>query len=119
MHHVETAYTTYQSHETALEWFQGILVNQVTASVGGMVLFISDMLMIYSVIHLALFAPKSQDTEFPIGDISDDARETPKTLEYWKLWIGIAILLILFAYTIPLINMIQHAPPGSPPFRTW
>jgi cytochrome c oxidase subunit 1 len=114
-----TAYTTYQNHDTALDWFQGILVNQVTASVGGMVLFISAMLMIYSVIHLALFAPKSQDTEFPIGDISDDARETPRILENWKLWIGITILLILFAYTIPLINMILHAPPGSPPFRTW
>lgn len=114
-----TAYTTYQNHDTALEWFQGILVNQVTASVGGMVLFVSSMLMIYAVIHLALFAPKSQDTEFPIGDVSDDAQETPRILENWKLWIGIAVLLILFAYTIPILNMIQHAPPGSPPFRTW
>jgi cytochrome c oxidase subunit 1 len=114
-----TAYTTYQDHDTALDWYQGILVNQVTMSVGGTILFISAMLMIYLVIHLALFAPKAQDTEFPIGDIADDARETPRILENWKLWIGIAIVLIIFAYTLPVIDIIQHAPPGSPPLRTW
>ncbi|WP_343836485.1 hypothetical protein [Salinibacillus aidingensis] len=38
-------------------------------------------------------------------------------LENWRLWIGIAAALILIAYTIPFIDIIQNAPPGSPGFK--
>jgi|GEM_PF-2582389 len=31
-------------------------------------------------------------------------------------WIGITVALILFAYTIPLIDMIEYAPPASKGF---
>ncbi|WP_078382465.1 b(o/a)3-type cytochrome-c oxidase subunit 1 [Sutcliffiella halmapala] len=113
-----TAYTTYQDHPTAIAWFEGIFASQITMALGGVILFVASMLMIYIVINLAFFAPKAH-TAFPIGEIADDARATPRIFENWKLWIGIAIALILFAYTIPLIDMIQHAPPGSPPFRPW
>lgn len=113
-----TAYTTYQDHPTAVEWLEGLLVNQVTMSLGGVVLFISSMLMIYIFIHLAFFAPKGK-AAFPVGDVADDASDTPRWLENWKMWIIIAIALIVFAYTIPVMDMIQHAPPGSPPFRPW
>lgn len=113
-----TAYTTYGDHPTALQWFDGILTNQVTMSIGGVILFISAIMMVYNFIHLACFAPKATTpTEFPISEVADDAATTPKIFENWKLWIGIAILLILFAYTIPIIDMIQHAPPGSPVFN--
>lgn len=74
--------------------------------------------MIYIFIHLAFLAPKAH-TQFPIGEISDDAGEARRIFENWKLWIALAIALIIFAYTIPLIDMIQNAPPGSPPFRPW
>ncbi|WP_404348861.1 b(o/a)3-type cytochrome-c oxidase subunit 1 [Sutcliffiella horikoshii] len=113
-----TAYTTYQDHATAAAWFDGVFANQVTMALGGVILFVASMLMIYIVITLAFFAPKAH-TEFPIGEVAEDAGETPRILENWKLWIGIAVALILFAYTIPLMDMIQNAPPGSPPFRPW
>lgn len=102
-----------------MEWFQGLIVNHVTMAMGGVILFVSSMLMLYIVVNLAFLAPKDATTEFPIGEVSEDAQETPRIFENWKLWVGIAALLILFAYTIPLIHMIQHAPPGSPVFRTW
>lgn len=113
-----TAYTTYQDHPTAVEWLEGLFVNQVTMSIGGVILFVASMLMIYIFIHLAFFAPKAE-TEFPIGEVAEDAKETPAIMENWKLWIGISIALILFAYTVPLLDMIQQAPPGSPPIRPW
>lgn len=112
-----TAYTTYQDHPTALAWFDGIFSSQVTMSIGGVILFIAAMLMIYIFIHLAFLAPKAE-TEFPVGEVAKDAAKTPRFLENWKLWIGVAIALILFAYTIPLFDIIQNAPPGSPPFKT-
>ena len=113
-----TAYTTYQDHSTALEWFDGFFTNQVTVSVGGIILFLASLLMIFNVIYLLFLAPKGY-TPFPIGEVAKDAQETPRILENWKLWVGLAALLILFAYTVPLMDMIQHAPPGSPPIRPW
>ena len=113
-----TAYTTYGDHPTALEWIRGSFDSQFTAGVGGVILFASAMLMIYVVIHLSVFAPKSDETEFPIGEAAIDVDTTPRILENWKLWIGVAVALILIAYTIPLVDMIQHGP-SSPAFRTW
>lgn len=113
-----TAFTTYQDHPTALEWFEGIFVNQVTMSIGGMLLFVAGILLIFNIIYLIFLAPKGK-TQFPIGEPALDAGQTPPLLENWKLWVGLAALLILFAYTIPLLDMIQHAPPGSPPYQPW
>jgi cytochrome c oxidase subunit 1 len=113
-----TAYTTYQDHPTALEWFEGIFINQVTMSIGGVILFLAALLMIFNVIYLIFLSPRGETT-FPIGEVAPDAAETPRILENWKLWVGLAAILILFAYTIPLMDMIQHSPPGSPPIRPW
>lgn len=113
-----TAFTTYQDHPAALEWFEGFFTNQVTVSVGGIILFLASLLMIYNAIHLIFLAPRGY-TPFPIGEVAQDARETPRILENWKVWVGLAALLILFAYTIPIMDMIKHAPPGSPPLRPW
>ena len=72
--------------------------------------------MTYIFIKLAFFAPKGVE-EFPIAEEDTDAQKTPKILENWYLWIGITIALIAFAYTIPMIDIIKHSPPGSIPFK--
>ncbi len=110
-----TAYTTYQNHPDALVWFEGIFTNYVTIAIGGVILFVAAVMMFYNFIYMTWLAPKG-DTEFPISEPAEDASETPKVFENWKLWIGIAIVLILFAYTIPIYDMIVNAPPGSPTF---
>src|SRR5699024_8119602 len=69
-------------------------------------------------IYLAFFAPKGEEI-YPIAELRDDSIATPKIFENWALWTGITIALILFAYTIPLIDIIQSAPPGSPGFKLW
>ncbi len=110
-----TAYTTYQNHPDALVWFEGIFTNYITIAIGGVILFVAAVMMFYNFIYMTWLAPKG-DTEFPISEPAEDASETPKVFENWKLWIGIAIVLILFAYTIPIYDMIVNAPPGSPTF---
>jgi cytochrome c oxidase subunit I len=40
-------------------------------------------------------------------------------MENWKLWIGITVALILIAYTLPFVDMIQNAPPGSKGYKLW
>ncbi|AKG05654.1 cytochrome C [Salimicrobium jeotgali] len=114
-----TAYTGYQ-HEDALAWFEGIISNHVTMAVGGSILFLSASLLIFIVVQLAWFAPMAESATqetFPIAE--SDARETPGILENWTVWIGVALVLIAVAYTIPVADMIQHAPPDSDGFRTW
>jgi cytochrome c oxidase subunit 1 len=109
-----TSYTTYNDHPDALGW----IPYEVTMAVGGSILFIAILLLMYIMVKLAYFAPKGLE-EFPLGEVVQNAEKTPAILENWKLWIGITIALILFAYTIPIIDMIQHAPPGSPGYKLW
>lgn len=114
-----TAYTGY-AHDDALAWFDGVLSNHVTMAVGGSILFLSAALLVFIVVQLLWFAPKANELNcetFPVAP--SDSSATPHFLENWKLWIGIAFVLIAIAYTVPLADMIQHAPPGSGRFQTW
>jgi len=88
---------------------------QIAQAVGGTILFIGIILMVYIFIQLTFFAPRGVE-EFPIAEESTNAQPTPKFLENWYLWVGITIALILFAYTIPVFDILKHSPPGSIPF---
>ncbi len=116
-----TAYSGYNDHPQAMEWFEGIISNHVTMAIGGTILFLSAMILMYIVIMTMFVSPKAetpeQMVEFPLAE--SDMSNTPKWLENWWIWIGIAAALIVIAYAIPLTEMIQHAPPGSKGFITW
>ncbi|ONK22610.1 cytochrome C [Bacillus sp. VT-16-64] len=116
-----TAYSGYNGHESALDWFQGLLSNHVTMAIGGTILFLSAILMVYIVANLLFAAPKakkeSEFVEFPIAN--SDTSHTAKYLENWGIWVGVALALIVLAYAVPLNDMIQHAPVGSRGFITW
>lgn len=107
-----SSFSEYGGTAQAAEW----IPYQVAQAVGGSILFIGIIIMLYIFINLAFFAPKGEE-EYPIGEVAEQADETPAILENWKLWIGVLAFLILFAYTIPFIDMIQHAPPGSKGFN--
>lgn len=109
-----TGYTTYGDHAVALGW----IPYKTAMALGGALLFLAIILFIYIMIRSAFFAPKGQE-EFPMAEVSEQAEATPKFLENWKIWITISAILILIAYVTPVINMIQHAPPGSEGFRFW
>jgi cytochrome c oxidase subunit I len=88
---------------------------QMAQAIGGSILFIAIILMVYIFIQLTFFAPRGVE-EYPIAEEEEDAEPTPKLLENWILWIAITVALILFAYTIPVFEILKHSPPGSPPF---
>lgn len=108
-----TAFTTYEDHADAAAW----MPYYVFMAIGGTVLFIGVLLMVYNVFAL-LRAPKGE-TEYPIGEAMESAEATPAYLDRWWIWITVSILLILFAYTIPLMDMIINPAPGSKGFITW
>ncbi|MET3655739.1 b(o/a)3-type cytochrome-c oxidase subunit 1 [Sporosarcina psychrophila] len=106
-----SSFSEYAGGEQVATWIN----YQIAQAVGGTILFIGILLMVYIFIQLTFFAPRGVQ-EYPIAVEEDDAEPTPKILENWYLWVGITIALILFAYTIPVIDILKHSPPGSPPF---
>mgnify|MGYP001290575877 CR=1 FL=1 len=109
-----SAYSEYMGNPDTASWG----AYQLAQAIGGSILFIGMVIMLVIFVNLAFFAPKGKE-EFPVATVADAAGSTPKVLENWKLWIGVTCALILFAYTIPFIDIIQNAPPGSPGFRLW
>ncbi|MGN1402486.1 MAG: b(o/a)3-type cytochrome-c oxidase subunit 1 [Bacillus sp. (in: firmicutes)] len=109
-----SSFSTYGNSQQAIDW----IPYQIAQAVGGTILFIGIILVLIIFINLAFFAPKGEE-EFPVGEASENAEKTPLVFENWKLWIGITVALILFAYTIPFVDMIQNAPPGSKGYKLW
>src|SRR5690625_2735777 len=109
-----TSFTTYFDSVQAAGWDPYLLA----LPVGGLLLSISGLLVIYIVFHLMFKAPKGE-SEFPIAEDDDDASPTPKCTERWSLWVVLMIAVISMGYVIPLVDLIMNAPPGSPPFKTW
>lgn len=109
-----SSFSEYGGSAQAAEW----IPYQVAQAIGGSILFLSIILMLYIFTNLAFFAPKGEQ-DFPVGEVSEHAEKVPMVLENWKLWLGITVALILFAYTIPLIDIIQNAPPGSKGYKLW
>jgi cytochrome c oxidase subunit 1 len=109
-----SAFSTYGNSPQALEW----IPYQIAQAVGGTILFIGIILVLVIVINLAFFAPKGE-TEFPVAEAAEPQERTALAMENWKLWIGITVALILIAYTIPFVDMIQNAPPGSKGYKLW
>jgi cytochrome c oxidase subunit I len=109
-----SAFSEYGGAAQAADW----IPYQIAQAVGGSILFISIILMLYIFINLAFFAPKGEQ-EFPVGEVDEKAEPSPLIFENWKLWLGITVLLVLFAYTIPLTDIIQNSPPGSPGYKFW
>ncbi|WP_052487231.1 b(o/a)3-type cytochrome-c oxidase subunit 1 [Gordoniibacillus kamchatkensis] len=107
-----TAYTTYGDNAQASGW----IPYEVVMAIGGMILFVGVLLMIYN-IYALLQAPAGYE-EFPIGEELDGAEPTPKLFERWGVWLGISVVLIFVAYTIPVVEMIQTGV-GSPGYKTW
>ncbi|MEG0260903.1 MAG: b(o/a)3-type cytochrome-c oxidase subunit 1 [Lysinibacillus sp.] len=107
-------YSEYGGAQQALDW----IPYQIAQAVGGTILFIAIIVIMVIVVKLAWFAPKG-DEEFPVGEVHENSGTTPPILENFKVWMVILVALILFAYTIPLIDIISNAPPGVKGYKLW
>lgn len=107
-------YSTYGEAELAYDWI-GYSLGQ---AIGGTILFIAIIIMTYIVIQLVWFAPKGNE-EFPIAEVAPGAEKTPLWLENFKIWGVILVALILFAYTMPIIDIVSNSPAGSKGFKFW
>ncbi|TDF97541.1 b(o/a)3-type cytochrome-c oxidase subunit 1 [Paenibacillus piri] len=108
-----TAYTTYQDHPDAILW----MPYHVVMAIGGTVLFIGVVMMIMNVVML-LRAPKGE-TEYPVAEVRDTAERTPAIFERWGIWVGAIVVLILIAYSIPVMELLNNPGTGAKGIVTW
>ncbi|SDN66303.1 cbb3-type cytochrome c oxidase subunit I [Alkalicoccus daliensis] len=106
-----TADTSYGGHSAAADW----ALYETLMAVGGMILFVGILLIMYIWIRLAFFAPKGT-TEFPIGEDYREKDRSPLFMDRWSIWVALSVISIAIAYVIPLINFATGHSPGSPPF---
>ncbi|QBK25886.1 b(o/a)3-type cytochrome-c oxidase subunit 1 [Ureibacillus thermophilus] len=109
-----SAYSEYGGSEQAAEWIS----YQVAQAIGGSILFIAILVITGLIIYLAFFAPKGEQ-DFPVAEVAPGAAKVPASLENFKLWGVIMIAVIIFAYTIPIIDIINTSPVGSKGFKLW
>ncbi|HEX7057841.1 MAG TPA: b(o/a)3-type cytochrome-c oxidase subunit 1 [Bacilli bacterium] len=108
-----TAYTTYMENATARSW----IPYEVVMAIGGTILFIGVLLMIVNVVAL-LRAPQGH-TDFPIAEVVDTAEKTPRLFERIGVWVSVLAVLIIFAYMMPIMDIVNDPSPGSKGFVTW
>jgi cytochrome c oxidase subunit I len=107
-------YSEYGGAVQAIDW----IPYSIAQAVGGTILFIAIIIIMYMVVQLAFFAPKGHE-EFPVAEVAPGAQKTPAILENFKLWGVIVVALIVFAYTIPIIEIVTNSPLGSTGFTPW
>lgn len=109
-----STFSTYGGAEQAIDW----IPYQIAQAVGGTILFVGILLVLYIFVKLVAGAPKGFE-EFPVAEAADNAPKTPLVLENWRIWITICVFLILLAYTVPFIEILQDGAPGSKGFKLW
>ncbi|GGF27174.1 cytochrome c oxidase subunit I [Halobacillus andaensis] len=109
-----TSFTTYGDHPTALSW----IPYEYVMGIGATLLLVGVIIQVYAVFNMMFFAPKGE-TEYPVAEPEDDARPVPMWTERWGLWIVLLLMVVAMAYVVPIMDFVLHAPPGSPPIRTW
>jgi cytochrome c oxidase subunit 1 len=91
---------------------------QWQVAIGSVLLFVS--LVMFLTVVVANWG-RAENTEANIDDTIPEPlsgpEHSPKILDNMKLWIGIAIVLVLLAYTLPLADMVMDGLfyPGAPP----
>lgn len=100
-------FSDYGGAPEATQW----ITYQIAQAVGGTILFIAIILMTYMFIKLTWGTPKGE-MEFPIAELDPNAPTPPPILENFKVWGVILVALIIFAYTIPIFEIISQSPLG-------
>ncbi len=99
---------TFGGHPSTQGWAPLL----VLAAIGGMLLFASVMLFLYNVLRTLTSGARVEvaqpsSVEIPQGSLG--------VVDNFKLFTAIALLLVLMAYMVPTMNIINLGTPGAPP----
>ena len=87
-------------------------------AIGGVILFVSLVMFLAVIVRSWVGGervPKPVDDHIPPA--LSGSEHTPAILDNMKLWVALAIILVIFAYTFPLAEMVMDGlfAPGAPP----
>src|SRR6056297_3030561 len=101
-----TAEPQYEGFEFITS-FGSITELRLQLAIGGTLLFISTVLFV-SNIALSAGAPKLSGLGKPLSEPLSGAHDSPEILDNLKLWFGIAFVLVVLAYSLPLASIISR-----------
>jgi cytochrome c oxidase subunit 1 len=90
---------------------------KIQIALGGTILFVSLLLFLIVVAGTWWAGAPADTVDDSIPPPLSGAEHTPKILDNIKLWLGIAVVLVILAYTLPLADMLADGifQPGVPP----
>lgn len=109
-----TADITYGGSPQAAGWVLPMNV----AAIGGILLFVS-VLLFTTVVIMTLLSRRGQIEGIPLASALSGPEEAPRLLDNWIFWTGLAILLILISYGVPIAQLVLSGAPVSPGIVTW
>ncbi len=88
------------------------------SAVGGVILYISSLLFFIVLVGTLIFGKRTQEEtiSLPITEAYQTEMEAPKVFDNWKVWIGLAVILILVAYIPVVRQVLQISPFASPAY---
>ncbi|GBD39849.1 Cytochrome c oxidase subunit 1 [bacterium HR37] len=88
------------------------------SALGGVILYASSLLFFVVFLGTLFVGRRSKERSFslPVTEAYQTEAEAPRVLDNWKVWIGIAVVLIIIAYTPVLNQVLEISPFGSPAY---
>jgi cytochrome c oxidase subunit 1 len=86
-------------------------------AIGGVILFVSLVMFLTVVGASWRQGDESAAIDDTIPEPLSGPEHTPKILDNMKLWVAIAVVLVILAYSLPLADMVMDGlfSPGAPP----
>lgn len=86
------------------------------SAAGGIILYISSLLFFIVFVGTLTLGKRTQEESIslPVTEAYQTEIEAPRVFDNWKIWIGLAVILILVAY-IPVIQQVLKISPFSSP----
>jgi cytochrome c oxidase subunit 1 len=115
-----TAEPEYSGFEYAT-MFGGYEELNVQIAIGGTLLFVSTILFIGNLL-LTMGNPKVSGLAEPLPPALSGPADSPRVLDNLRLWVGIALTLVVLAYALPIAAIIQRGGllgPGVGTYPVW
>ena len=113
----EPEYTGFD-YPLALGGFEEL---NIQIAIGGTLLFVSTVLFLGNVV-LTMGNPKVSGLAEPLPPALSGPDDAPKVLDNLRLWAGIAVVLVVLAYALPLAGIVSRGGlfgPGGSAFPVW
>jgi len=101
--------------------FGGFEELNIQIAIGGTLLFVSTVLFIGNLV-LTMGNPKVSGLADPLPPALSGPDDSPKVLDNLRLWVGIALTLVVLAYALPLAAIINRGGllgPGVGTYPVW